>query len=518
MNMDLIIIVIICYILKNNSCRYCYAENRNQKLLLFLLFINEMNECLNNNYSYINSINKNGYYMNYPKHPLNNSNNNINNSKDTYTNKNEDNMINSEKDITTNNNNNKDDIIKSYKDDPIGKDNDSFINANKNNIIYDNEDKTINNNNITSINNDEYYIINSDKTPSTNNIKDNIINRDEVINDIFNLINSDEDITIKDNKDNSISDNKNCNTHDEKYDNEDTIINNDEYDIMNNDKNPSTNNIKDNIIDRNKVINDIFNLTNSDEDTTIKDNKDNCISNNKNCNPHDEKYELIKPAAKIHNESSTYRPPCQNTNSISNTFKQFPLAQTITNISEFTKHFDLKVPTPLTDVKIKAPVLVGSTNITELFHGKVTFCNPIISILKVSNEIFITSKSILPNLHTNANNAVLHYEGFLKTHLEYLEDIIIEKYQIKCDSKHYIMLIPFSGSKDLNLTDEIINSPDTILKDLTLDINKTTFFVDTCLEEPTKGNKYVNLYKTCNLTVKAECDISLYRKKLVDLQ
>jgi hypothetical protein len=160
-------------------------------------------------------------------------------------------------------------------------------------------------------------------------------------------------------------------------------------------------------------------------------------------------------------------------------------------------------------------VLVGSTNITEVFHGRVTFFKPIISILNVTNEIFITSKSILPTLNSNNNNnVILDYEGFLKTRLEYLEDAIIEHYQIKCDSKHYIMFIPFSGSKELNITDESINSSNIVLQDFTLDINKSTFSVDTCLEKPSKGNKYINLYEICNLTVKVNCDVSLYRKNL----
>lgn len=470
MNMDLIIIVIIFYILKNNSYKYCYAENRNQKLLLFLLLINEMDQCLNNKYIYMNlTNNKNSYWMNYPNNGSNNSNNIINTNKINTKNNNEENSIKSEKDITINNN--KYDVLKENTDNPISKDNDNFIDTNEKNIINnDNEDVLINNDNEISINSNEHNIIDSNK--DTNISVNNVINDD-----------------------------KNCPT----------------------DKN------KDNIVNKNKLISDIFNLNNSDKDIpdnintdiTTKNNKDKSMINN-NYTSNNLKGKSIKPATKAHNEPSAYTASCQNTNSIpsnsiSNTFKQLPLGKTITALNEFTKRFNLTAPTPLTDAKVKVPVLVGSTNIIELFHGRVTFSKPIISILKVTNEIFITSKSILPNIHTNANNAELHYEGFLKTQLEYLEDIIIEKYQIKCDSKHYIMLIPFSGTKNLNLTDEIINSPDVILKDLTLDINKSTFFVNTCLEEPTKGNNYVNLYKTCNLTVKAECDISLYRKKLVDL-
>lgn len=403
MSMNLIILVIIFYILKNNSCQYCYAENKYQKLLLFLLFINEIDQCLNNKYRYSK------YYMNYSNCAKNNSNN-----------------------ITNT---------------PINKNNDNFIDNSKNNIINNNEESSINNN-------------------------------------------------------------------------KDTFINNDN--IINNGKNLPTDNNKNTIINRANVINDIFNLINSDKDTTTKNNKDNSTSKNTNSNLYNPKNKLVKSNKKIDNELLTYTDPCQKTNniisnSISNTFKQIQLGKIITNINEFTKNFNLIVPAPLTGAKVKVPVLVGSTNITELFHGKVTFGKPIISILKITNEVFITSKSILPNLHTNANNAVLHYEGFLKTQLEYLEDVIIEKYQIKCDSKHYIMLIPFSGSKDLNITDEIINSHNIVFTDFTLDIDKSTFFVDTCLEEPVKGNKYVNLYKTCDLAVKIECEISLYRKKLVDL-
>lgn len=352
--MDLILIMLIIYILKNNNSQCYYVQNRNLRLLLLLVCIHNMNHCLNTNYRYMNSItNKNKYCLNYPNEVSNNSNN--------------------------------------------------VTNSRKNNTIND--------------------------------------------------------------------------------DNKDSII----Y---------------------------------SDNDSIINKNTNKNISNNKDSNPDTLKNNVINPTAKIHTESSTYKDPYEKDDtitSINNTFTHLTLTKSSTSINQLEKHFNINNPLSLTNLKAKLPVLVGSTNITEIFHGNVNFCKPIISILKVTNEIFITDKSVLPTIHTNSNNAVLHYEGFLKTQLEYLEDVNIDDYQIKCDSKHYIMLIPFCGSKELTFSDEIIKSSDIVIKDFTLDVNKSKFSVDTCLEEPVKANQYINLYKTCNLTVKVECDISLYRKNIITL-
>lgn len=475
MNVNLLVMVIILYIFKNNNRQYSYAKNNNQNLLLLLLFINERNQRLNNKYNYKNLINNNGYYMNYPNHALGNSNCIKNISKDTSINNNEDNMINTEKYITINNDDNL--TINSNKTISKNTDKDDIINIDKDILSDSSNDNSIdtnkNNNNDTTINNNKDNLINSNKTISKNTDKKNITNIDkDIINDSSNEHsidtnknkNEDDALTINDNKDNLINSNKTSSKNTDK----DDIINEDNY-----------------------ILNDSSNLKNK----------------------------FIKAATKIHNKSLTYKNPYKKNYkiSISNTLKQLPLAKATIDINKFTNNFNIKPPAPLTDVKAKAPVLVGSTKITEVFNGKVTFCNPIISILKVTNEIFITSKSISPPLNSNDNNAILHYEGFLKTHLEYLEDVIIEQYQIKCDSKHYIMIIPFSGSKELNVSNEVINSPNIVLQDFTLDINKSTFSVATCLEEPAKGNKYINLYKICNLTVKVDCDISLYRKKLVHL-
>lgn len=562
MNVDLLVMVIILYILKNNSRQYWHAKNKNQNLLLLLLFINERNQCLNDK-----------YYMNYPNHPLGNSNYIKNTSSDTSINNTEDNII----------NNDKGDAISKSNNTPIDTNKNIPKNTNKNTIVNKNKSTSNNKNSNGAIiknkfikattkiynksNNSHQYwytkisnknllllllFINEryyrnypnhplEKSNSIKNIsKDTSIdtnkniakktNKNTTVNkDNDNIIDTNKDMTIK--KDNPINTNKNITKNTDK----DNIINKDNYIISNTNadipikdtsdcikntsKTTSINNNEDNIINNDKS--DAISKSNdSCIDTTINNNdEDTTINNSKNSNEAILKNKFIKAATKINNKPLTYRNPYKKDYkiNINNTFKQLPLAKERVDINELTKYFNIKTPVPLTDVKGKVPVLVGSTNITEVFHGRVTFFKPIISILKVTNEIFITSKSILPTLHSNNNNVVLDYEGFLKTRLEYLEDVIIEHSQIKCDSKHYIMFIPFSGSKELNISDESINLSNIVLKDFTLDINKSTFSVDTCLEEPSKGNKFINLYKICNLTVKVNCDVSLYRKNLIQL-
>lgn len=356
-------------------------------------------------------------------------------------------------------------------------------------------------------------INNTGKATSLSKNKDNVINSYKS-NTISKGTNS--SITTNINNENTTINNKKHNLiHSIKNINKTTSIINNEYNNINSDKGGATSKStdKDSLVNR-----DTDTITNIDR--TTKGNKDNSKSNNKNSDPVFLKNKFITPTTETHNKLLTNNNPCKKNKmiSISNTLKQLPLAKAIIDKNQFANHFNLKAPEPLTDLKAKVPVLIGATKITEVFHGEVIFSKPIISILRVTNQIFITNKSISPTLHSQDNtNTVLNYEGFLKIHLEYLEDVIIEESQIKCDSKYYIMFIPFLGEKDLNVTDEIINSSNIVLQDFALDINKSTFSVDTCLEEPCKGNKYINLYKICNLTLTVDCDVSLYITKLVHL-
>lgn len=473
MNVDFLIMLIVLYIIKNNNSQYLYhTKNQNQNLSNLFIPMNERKPFLNNTYNHINTLNtKNRDYMYYPNHTSNNfydfKNTSINN-KDTIIKK--DNTINAiDKDITITNDNS---IINTNKHTNTNKDKDKDSHINKA------TSKSTNKNSI--INNDKSPVIGKNNTPSINLTKDKTIKKSSTINT------TDKNIAINNNTNNI----KDTNTP-----------------ISNITKANSKN------INKNNILND-------DEDHDINKNSNEPILKNK----------FIKSSTKITNKSTTYNNLYKKDNkiNINNSFNQLQLSKGEINKDkfnkdkfnkdEFIKNLNPIIQKPITDFKTKVPVLIGSTNITEVFHGKINFSTPIISILKVTNELFITNKSLFPTLTcTNNNNSTLYYEGFLKTQLEYLKGISTKESEITAGSKYYIMCIPFSGSKSLNINDEIINSTNIILQNFTLEINKSTFSIDNHLDEPVKGNKYINFYKSCNLTVKVDCHISLYRKKLIQL-
>jgi len=171
---------------------------------------------------------------------------------------------------------------------------------------------------------------------------------------------------------------------------------------------------------------------------------------------------------------------------------------------------------------VKLPMLIASTEITELVAKEIVFSEPILSILKVKNEVFITESEIVTYFDENSFKGVLVYEGHLKTDLEYLEDATtnrdaINSYDIEGKAKHYITFTPFYGTKEIILKGETIKEGDIVLKNLPIDMKKCTFSVNTSLKEETSRNKFVKEYKSCNVIVVLVCDIDIFKEELVGI-
>ena len=171
---------------------------------------------------------------------------------------------------------------------------------------------------------------------------------------------------------------------------------------------------------------------------------------------------------------------------------------------------------------VKLPMLIASTEITELVDKEIVFSEPILSILTVKNEVFITESEIVTYVDENSFKGALVYEGHLKTDLEYLEDDTtnrndINNYDIEGKAKHYITFTPFYGTKEIILKGEIIKEGNLVIKNLPIDMKKCTFSVNTSLKEETSINKFVKEYKRCNIIVVLVCDIDIFKEELVGI-
>ena len=171
---------------------------------------------------------------------------------------------------------------------------------------------------------------------------------------------------------------------------------------------------------------------------------------------------------------------------------------------------------------VKLPILAASAEITELVAKEIVFLEPILSILTVKNEVFITESEIVTYFDENSFKGVLVYEGHLKTDLEYLEDATtnrdaINSYDIEGKAKHYITFTPFYGTKEIILMGETIKEGNLVIKNLPIDMKKCTFSVNTSLKEETSINKFVKEYKRCNIIVVLVCDIDIFKEELVGI-
>jgi len=170
---------------------------------------------------------------------------------------------------------------------------------------------------------------------------------------------------------------------------------------------------------------------------------------------------------------------------------------------------------PLNDIMVKVPVKIASIDINEMFYGDVVFEKPIISILSVHNEVFITEKNIVPSLNKNILKGDLFYEGYLRCQIEYLEDTSICNNHVLGESKYFITFLPFEGTKEIELNCSLFDTSEWLVNDFIFDINKYDFNVKTTLEGSSKINKYIRLYNKCNIILDFNCEGIIAQRKLV---
>lgn len=202
---------------------------------------------------------------------------------------------------------------------------------------------------------------------------------------------------------------------------------------------------------------------------------------------------------------------------INTTLRQLRRGRANTNENELVPEFKVKKIQPLNDIMVKVPVKIASIDINEMFYGDVVFEKPIISILSVHNEVFITEKNIVPSLETNLLKGNLFYEGYLKCQIEYLEDTSTCINHMYGEAKYFITFIPFEGTKEIELNCSLFDTSEWLVKDFIFDINKYDFNVKTTLEGSNKVNKYIILYNKCNIILDFNCEGIIAQRKLVKL-
>lgn len=200
---------------------------------------------------------------------------------------------------------------------------------------------------------------------------------------------------------------------------------------------------------------------------------------------------------------------------INTTIRQLRRGQATTKGTQLVPEFQAKNIQPLNDIMVKIPVKIASIDINEMFYGDVVFEKPIISILSVHNEVFITEKNIVPSLNKNILKGDLFYEGYLRCQIEYLEDTSICNNHVYGESKYFIAFLPFEGTKEIELNCSLFNTSEWLVNDFIFDINKYDFNVKTTLKGSIKINKYLMLYNECNIILDFHCEGIIAQKKLV---